>query len=87
MKLDAVKFGLACAAAFSILWVVCSLFVMGMPMNMMHVSGNMVHGDFTSMQWSMGIIVLVAFTVVPVLEITKWMFRRGYIGVSYIKNN
>jgi hypothetical protein len=73
MKLDAVKFGLASAAAFSILWVVCSLFAIGMPMNMMQVSGNMVHGDFTSMQWSMGIQGLF-------IGLIAWAFVAGISG-------
>ncbi|NIQ13456.1 MAG: hypothetical protein GTO02_03305 [Candidatus Dadabacteria bacterium] len=73
MKLDAIKFGLACAAAFSILWIVCSLFVMGMPMSMMHISGNMVHGDFTSMQWSMGIQGII-------IGLIAWAFVAGISG-------
>lgn len=80
MKLDAIKFGLASAATFSILWVVCSLFVMGMPMNMMHISGNMVHGNFTSMQWSMGtqsiFIGLIAWAFVA--GITGWLIALIY---------
>ncbi len=55
MKLDAKKFGLASAAAFAVLWIICSILVMVMPMNMMGITGNMVHGDFSSLQWSMGI--------------------------------
>ena len=73
MKLNAIKFGLACAASFSILWVFCSLFVMGMPTNMMQLSGNMVHGDFTSMQWSMGFQGLF-------VGLIAWAFVAGISG-------
>lgn len=59
MKLHAMKFGLACAGSFSITWIVCSLLVMMMPKAMLLMSGHMVHGDFTNMQWNMGFSGLV----------------------------
>lgn len=81
MKLDAAKFGLSCAATFSILWVACSLLVMGMPMNMMQVSGHMVHGDFTSMQWSMSFQGLF-------VGLIAWAFVAGISGwlVAFVYN-
>ena len=81
MKLDAAKFGFACAVAFSILWVVCVLLVMGMPMNMMQISGNMVHGDFTSMQWSMNFQGLF-------VGLIAWAFVAGISGwlIAFIYN-
>jgi hypothetical protein len=80
MKLDAIKFGLASAAAFSILWIVCSLFVMGMPLNMMQISGHMIHGDFTSMQWSMGIqgLIIGLFAWAFVAGISGWLIALIY---------
>ena len=73
MKLNAIKFGLACAATFSILWLVCSLSVIGMPMNMMQISGNMVHGDFASLQWSISAQGLV-------VGLIAWAFVAGISG-------
>jgi hypothetical protein len=81
MKLDAIKFGGACAIAFSILWIICSAFVMVMPTNMMQVSGNMVHGDLTSMQWSMGIQGIF-------VGLIAWAFVAGISGwlIAFIYN-
>jgi hypothetical protein len=54
MKIDAAKFGLACAITFAVLWVVCSLLVMVMPNGMMQMSGHMIHGDVSGfMSWNM----------------------------------
>lgn len=55
MKLDTVKFGLASAGAFAILWLVCSLIVWLMPSMMMAVSGHMVHADLSQMGWHLTI--------------------------------
>lgn len=60
MKIDAVKFGLATAAAFAIVWLFCSLFVWSMPSMMMDMTGNMMHSDWSRMGWhmsGMGVIV------------------------------
>ena len=54
MKIDAIKFGLACAIALAIAWVVCSGFVMFTPESMMEISGNMIHMDLSTMGWDMG---------------------------------
>lgn len=81
MKLDAIKFGLACAAGLSILWVVCSLIVMAMPMNMMQVAGDMIHSDLSSMRWSMGFYGLITGLV-------GWAIVAGFTGwlIAFIYN-
>ena len=46
---------------------------MVMPMNMMGISGNMVHEDFSSMQWSMEIQGLF-------IGLMAWPFVAGISG-------
>jgi hypothetical protein len=53
MKLDTFKIGYAAAAAFAIVWVVCSLLVIGLPSMMLGLSGHMIHGDFSGLSWHM----------------------------------
>ena len=43
MKLQSVKFGLACALAFAVLWIVCTLLVWLSPSSMATVSSHMLH--------------------------------------------
>ncbi len=80
MKLDAIKFGLASAIAFSIAWIICSIFVMAMPTGMMRISGHMMHGDFSSMQWDLGmsglIVGLVSWAVVA--GVMGWLMATIY---------
>lgn len=68
MKLSSKMFGLAAAAAFAILWVLCSLIVLALPNASMTVTGHMVHADLSGWQWDMrlsGIVIgLVAWSVV-----------------------
>ncbi len=73
MNLDAKKFSLACAGAFAILWLVCSLLVVISPMGMMNMSGNMIHGDLTGMRWSMGFFGFIIGLIV-------WSFLAGITG-------
>lgn len=54
MTLQTTKFGVACALATAILWIICSLLVVLMPVAMMNLSGHMMHGDFSMWQWRMG---------------------------------
>lgn len=80
MKLNAIKFGVASAVAFAILWVVCSFLVVMMPGLMMEMSGHMVHTDLTEMQWHMGfagvLIGLLAWSFVA--GITGWLVAAIY---------
>jgi hypothetical protein len=53
MKLHAVKIGCATAIAFAVIWLICSLLVLGLPSMMLGMSGHMVHGDLSDMEWHM----------------------------------
>lgn len=68
MYLKPATIGLAIAAAFAVTWTICSLLVVFIPNLMMSMSGHMVHGDFTMMNWTMGfdgfLIGLLAWTIV-----------------------
>ena len=81
MKLEARKFGIACAVAAAILWVICSLFVMAMPLGMMNMSGSMMHGDYSGMQWHMGLSGLI-------VGLIAWPVVAGFSGwlVAFIYN-
>lgn len=54
MKLDAVKFGLATAGAFAIIWLFCSLLVWIVPSLGMHMSGHMFENNTGQMHMAMG---------------------------------
>ncbi len=53
MKLNSNKFAFATAAAFAIMWVICSLLVVFLPSTSMYASGYMMHSDFSNMGWDM----------------------------------
>ena len=53
MKIESRKFAIACFIAASVVWVICSVAVMIMPMSSMQMTGHMVHGDFSNQQWAM----------------------------------
>lgn len=53
MTLNEKALGLASASAAAVLWVICSVFVVGMPGGMMDMSGYMVHANFSEMSWEM----------------------------------
>ena len=80
MKLDAIKFGLASAITFSIAWIICSIFVMAMPTGMMQISGHMIHGELSSMQWNLGMYGLFAGLVswAVVAGLTGWLMATIY---------
>ena len=59
MKLDAKKFAIACAVSTSILWIICSLFVMVMPAMMLSISGDMMHMELNNMGWHLSIMGVV----------------------------
>lgn len=74
MKLDAINFGLACAAAFSLMWVILGLFMMAAPMHLMQIPGGG-QGEFSSMHQGMGVtgwfMGLILWTVLAGL--TGWL--------------
>ena len=59
MNIDARKFGFAMAVSFSVVWAICSVFVMLMPNPMMAMSGDMSHMDLSAMGWQVSFIGLV----------------------------
>lgn len=73
MKIHPLKFGLACAIGFSILWVICSALVMLFPSGMMQMTGGMIHGDLSQMQWEIGISGLI-------IGLIGWAIVAGVTG-------
>lgn len=59
MKLDAMKFGIATAITFGLIWIICSVLVLILPSLMMDMSGHMIHGDLSGMAWNMTISGMV----------------------------
>ncbi|WP_330961278.1 DUF5676 family membrane protein [Photobacterium sp. 53610] len=51
MKINAFKFGIACAITASVFWIICSVLVMAMPSMMMSMSGDMVHMRLDDIGW------------------------------------
>ena len=71
---------MASAVTAAVFWFICSLLVYSMPAMTMNVTGDMVHADFTAMNWHMpfyGFVTgLIVWTVVSGLF--GWM-----IGIFY----
>ncbi len=80
MKLNAAKFGLAWAITFGIFWLVCSLAVWLMPGAMMGISGHMIHGDLSAMNWHLSLAGAVAGLVAWSLlaGVTGWLVALVY---------
>lgn len=53
MNINASRFGLAAALGFALAWVICSLFVLSMPLSMMRMSGFMFHADLGQTAWNL----------------------------------
>lgn len=51
MLLNPIKVGLAAAISFSLLWLLCSLFVLLAPAMMLSMSGAMMHMNLAGMGW------------------------------------
>ena len=81
MKLDTSKIAISSAAAFALVWLLCSLLVLALPSSMMNMSGHMVHGDLSDMGWHM------TFTGVA-LGLLAWSFVAGLTGglIAYVYN-
>jgi hypothetical protein len=73
MKINPIKFGLACAVTFSLVWIVCSALVMLFPSGMMQMTGGMVHGDLSHLQWDMGISGII-------MGLIGWAIVAGTTG-------
>ena len=80
MKLEAAKFGVATAVAFALIWIVCSALVALMPTAMMGASGNMTHGDFSGMSWSLHLGGFIVGGILWTLfaGVTAWLIAAIY---------
>ncbi len=80
MKLQANKFAVAAAISFSILWLICSVFVVLIPSASMALTGTMVHADLSAMNWSLTwssfFIGLIGWAVLG--AITAWLITFSY---------
>ena len=73
MKIQENAFAIACAAAFAIIWIVCSLFVMALPNMMSDMTGKMLHTDWQAMRWHMSVLGVLIGGVL-------WAFLAGILG-------
>jgi hypothetical protein len=51
MKINAMKFGMACGISMSLLWIACSFLVMVMPAIILSITGDMLHMQLNDMGW------------------------------------
>lgn len=73
MKIKETAFALACAAAFGLVWIGCSLFVIAMPDMMSTMTGNMLHTDWKGMGWHMSLFGILTGGIL-------WAFLAGISG-------
>ncbi|MAM70255.1 MAG: hypothetical protein CMP91_03815 [Gammaproteobacteria bacterium] len=80
MKLNASALALSFAIVTAILWLVCSLIVVLLPQMAMNMSGNMMHADFSGMQWTMNFIGFLFGLIVWVViaGVTGWLIATVY---------
>ena len=71
MKIQENAFAFACAAAFALIWIVCSLFVVALPNMMSDMTGKMLHTDWQAMGWHMSVFGVLIGGVL-------WAFLAGY---------
>ena len=74
MKLQSVRFGLACALAFAALWIICTLLVWLSPSSMATVSSHMLHLEGSHFSFSLTLIGIVTGLV-------SWSLVAGISGV------
>lgn len=73
MKINAIKFGMACAMSAAILWITCSVLVILMPSIMLSMSGDMLHMQLSDMGWHLTLIGAVKGLV-------AWFVLAGLAG-------
>lgn len=80
MKLNEKAFALACATAFAVVWVVCSVLVMVMPEMMSNMTSKMLHTDWQIMGWHMSItsVILGGILWALLAGITGWLIAKIY---------
>ncbi len=80
MRIDAIKFGTAWAAAAALLWILCSLVVFAIPGPSVTMSGHMMHSDMGRWAWSFSLGGVLAGLLLWAL----FAFIFGWlIGVVY----
>jgi len=81
MRLDEKSLGLAAAASFAVLWVICSGLVALSPGYMMGLTGHMMHADFGGMQWTLNITGFI-------YGLLLWCILAGAAGwlIAYFYN-
>ncbi|WP_236552036.1 DUF5676 family membrane protein [Alteromonas sp. KUL106] len=73
MKIQENAFAFACAAAFALIWIICSLFVVALPNMMSDMTGKMLHTDWQAMGWHMSVLGVLIGGVL-------WAFLAGILG-------
>ena len=74
MKLQSMRFGLACALAFAVLWIVCTLLVWLSPTSMATVSSHMFHLEDSHFTFSL--------TLSGTLKgLVSWSLIAGVTGI------
>jgi hypothetical protein len=60
MKINPIKFSLACALSASIFWIACSILVMTIPAMMLSISGDMLHIELSRIGWHLTLLGVFA---------------------------
>lgn len=80
MKLHTNKLALTTAIAFSVLWVICSVFIAFIPDLSMSLTGTMFHVNLSSMVWTLTwggfFIGLIAWAILG--GISAWLIAFFY---------
>jgi hypothetical protein len=56
LKLNALKFALACSLSASLLWLICSILATTIPNMMLSMSGDMMHMQLNEMGWHLSLL-------------------------------
>lgn len=80
MKINENAFAIACASAFGIVWVVCSLIVIAMPDMMSNMSSNMVHADGAGMGLHMSFwgVLIGGLLWIVFAGVVGWLIAKIY---------
>jgi len=80
MNINPIKFALASAASFGIVWIACSLLVHLFPGMMLDLTSHMLHIDMHTHGWQISpqgaLIGLIAWAALAGL--VGWLFAFGY---------
>ncbi len=80
MKLSPTKLAISGAATATILWIICSVMVLLMPGAMLNMTGYMLHGDFSGMEWHIDSVNLLLGLIAWVVTgaATGWLVAVFY---------